>query len=70
MATTETRSKPVSQVLPANAVAPYLFFLTGRLMGTLYKPAVRDELTYIGEAMDVINLVKNRKGEYKAEARN
>ena len=39
-------------------------------MRTLHKPAVRDELTYIGEAMDVINLVENRKGEYKAESRH
>ena len=39
-------------------------------MGTRYKTAVRDELTYIGEAMDVINLVENRKWEYKAESRN
>ena len=46
------------------------FLLAGRLMGTLYKPAVRDKLPYIRKTMDVINLVENRKGEDESEARN
>ena len=70
MATTETRSKcSTGAFCRLLAVAPYLFLLAGRLMGTFYKPAVRDELTDIRKALNVINLVENRKREDESEAR-
>ena len=71
MATTETRSKcSTGAFCRLLAVAPYLFLLPCWLMGTLYKPAVRDKLSDIWKTMDVINLVKNCKGEDEAESRH
>ena len=40
------------------------------IMGTLYKPVVRDKLSDIWKTMDVINLVKNCKWEDKDESRH